>query len=147
MMLLKKIDGSVDHRVVGWHTNEFDKEVTIGITVENLSNTNTIEVRNLEGIHRTSLNSWADYDIGLPISEAVLNNQLRNMNLSNNQVGSGETLLLGSFKLKSNELIGFLNDFTVVNTSGTGELNYIIRTVVSKDNSDLTTIKSNTCTY
>ena len=141
--VVKENRGPVDHRVVGWHTNKFDKEVTIGITIENLSTTNTIEVRNLEGIHRTSLNSWGDYDIGLPISEAVLNNQLRNMNLSHNQVGSGETLLLGSFKLKPNELIGFLNDFTVVKTSGTGELNYIIRTVVSKDNSDLTTIKSN----
>ncbi|SES23742.1 Copper amine oxidase N-terminal domain-containing protein [Gracilibacillus ureilyticus] len=139
--VVKENSTSEDHRVVGWHVNEFNKEVTVGITLENLSETNTIEVRNLEGIHKTSLINW-DYDIGLPVSEAVLNNRLHNIELNNNQANHGETIQIGSYNLNPGELIGFLNDFTVMKTSGTGDLNYIIRTVVSTENTDLTKIDS-----
>ncbi|WP_194287241.1 copper amine oxidase N-terminal domain-containing protein [Gracilibacillus oryzae] len=140
--IVKENGESVDHRVVGWHMNKLHKEITVGITIENLSKTNTIEVRKLEGIHKISSNSWYDYDIGLPISESVLNNQLQPVNLSTNKAESGETIMLGSFEIKPNEMIGFLQDFSVTKTSGTGELNYVIRTVVSQNNSDLTQIKS-----
>lgn len=128
---------SVDHRVVGWHVNKFDKDVTVGITIENFSDTNTIEIKNIEGVHKVSAKNY-EYDVGLPIAEAVLNDELRKKSIKNR----GQELILEQYTLKPEEMVGFLNDFTVIKSSGTGELNYVIRTVVTKDNSSLTEIKT-----
>lgn len=133
---------SEDHRLIGWHLNQFDQEVTVGITIENVSPTNTIQIKDIREIVKISRNSWYDYNIGIPISEAVLNNQLFDKYLWNSQLGYGESVQLENIKLKPNEMIGFLNDFTVKKVSGTGKLNYIVRTVFSKDDSDLKQIKS-----
>lgn len=133
---------SEDHRLVGWHLNQFDEEVTVGITIENLSQTNKIKVKNSKSIVKISKNSWFDYNVGIPISEAVLNNQLSYRYVSNRPIGYGESIQLENVKLKPNEMVGFLNDFTVEKTAGTGSLKYIVRTVFSKNHSDLSKIKS-----
>lgn len=131
-----------EHRVFGWHINSFDEEVTVGITIENISHKTSFEVKKLEGINKISSTSYYDLDIGLPISEALLEGHLTSLDTDNKLIKPGEILHLDSFKLKANEMIGFINQFTVTKKTRSGELNYIIRTVVSRDGSDLTTIKS-----
>ncbi len=140
--IVKVNEKTKDHRVFGWHINKFDEEVTVGITIENVSHKTSFEVKNLEGINKISSTSYYDLDIGLPISEALLDGHLTSLNTGNKLIKPGETSHLGSFKLKANEMVGFINQFTVTKMTGSGELNYIIRTVISRDGSDLTTIKS-----
>lgn len=135
--VIKQGSNSLDHRVVGWHTNKFAEDVIIGITIENLSSTNRIQVSNSKGVHKISKDSY-DYDVGLPMAEAVLNNQLSNKPVKNGD----QEILLDYFILKSEDMVGFLNDFTVTRASGTGELNYVIRTVVTRNKSTLTDIKA-----
>lgn len=131
---------ALDHRIFGWHINEFKQNVHIGITIENLSTTNELEIVDLKGAHRKSPNTWVNYDVGLPLAEYVLSDTMTNVNLKNSTVKQGETVLLNSFELQSKYTIGFSYDFTVKKKSGTGELKYRIRTVLSKNNIDLTTI-------
>lgn len=139
---VKENKESQAYRVFGWHHNQVGEDVTIGITIENLSVTNTIKVKDLKGINRISSNGWSNYDIGLPIAETVLSDQLLRVNLNSSQVNSGETILLQKFDVTKDNIVGFLNDFTVVKASGTGELSYRIRTVLSKSQGNLSTIKS-----
>lgn len=134
---------SIDHRVFGWHINNLDKKVNIGITIENLSKTNDIELVDLKGIYRRSTNGWSNYDVGLPIAETVLSQKLMNVKMPNTIVKAGETMIIDSFELEQDNIIGFLNDFTVKKVSGTGKLNYKIRTVLSQSDRDLADIKSN----
>lgn len=128
---------SIEHRVFGWHTNQFDSDITVGITIENLSETNTIELMELKGVHKISARNYR-YEVGLPVAKAVLNDQLSEKFINSDS----QDIVLDSFTLKPRDMLGFLNDFTVIKSSGTGELNYIIRTVVTLDNSILTDIKS-----
>jgi len=132
---------SLDHRVFGWHINHLGQKVKVGITIENLSEKDELEIVGLKGINRSSPNGWSNYDVGLPIAETVLSGQMLNLKLSVPLVQPGETILLQSFEVEPDNLIGFLDDFTIKNTGGTGEMKYKIRTVLTQSDSDLSAIK------
>ena len=132
-----------DHRVFAWHINKLSRKVTLGITIENRSKTNTLEIRDLKGVHKTSQNTWYEHDIGLPIAESLLGNRLLNKSLVTNKILPGQTIVIASYQMNVNEALGLLHDFTVVKNSGTGPMNYVIRTVVSGvEGYDLTNLKS-----
>lgn len=133
---------SIDHRIFGWHINKLGDKAKLGITIENLSPTTELEIIQPKGIYRTSPNGWSNYDIGLPIGEAVLNEQLINTKVEKKTIKPGETVVLQSFDLENDNIIGFLNELTIKNASGYGDVNYKIRTVLSQDDSDLTMIDS-----
>ncbi|MEL7564863.1 MAG: copper amine oxidase N-terminal domain-containing protein [Dehalobacterium sp.] len=133
---------SLDHRIFGWHINHLGQKVKLGITIENLSEKNELEVVGLKGINRSSPNGWSNYDVGLPIAETVLSGQLLNVKLNVSLVQPGETLVLQSFEVEPDNLIGFLDEFTIKNAGGTGEMKYRIRTVLTQSDSDLAAIKS-----
>ncbi|WP_102348046.1 copper amine oxidase N-terminal domain-containing protein [Bacillus sp. Marseille-P3661] len=139
---VKSEQQTIDHRVFAWHINEFGSDVSIGITIENLSTTNEIEVVDLKGTHRQTPNGWVNYDVGLPLAEYTLSNDLTNVKMKQAVLQENDISLMNSFNLKSKQTIGFLYDFTVKRKSGTGELDYKIRTVLSKNGEDLTTITS-----
>ena len=132
-----------DHRVFAWHINELAQNITLGITIENRSETNTLEIRDVKGLHKISQNTWYEHDIGLPIAESLLTDRLQNIQLASNKILPGETILIASYQMNVNDALGLLNDFTVVKNSGTGSMDYVIRTVVSGvEGEDLTNIKS-----
>lgn len=133
---------SMDHRVFGWNINELGQDVTIGVTIENLSSTNEIEVVDIKGTSRQSSNGWVNYDVGLPLAEKSLSGKITSIVLSNPVVKPEENILINSFDVKAANTVGFQYDFTVKRKSGTGELNYVIRTVSTKNGEDLTTIKT-----
>lgn len=132
----------VDHRVFGWHISELDKTATVGITIENLSSTNEIEVIDFKGTNRKTANGWVNWDVGLPLVENVLSGKVMNVQMDSPVVKAGQAALMKSFDIPKGNTLGFQYDFTVRKKSGTGELKYKIRTVLSKDGSDLKTIKS-----
>ncbi len=134
---------SQDHRVFGWHINRLGKKLKLGITIENLSEQNVIEIVGLQGIKRNSPNGWSNYDVGIPLVETMLGGQLLNIKVETPRVQPGETIVLHSFEVESDHLVGFLDEFTVKNVQGTGEMKYTIRTVLSQqEDSDLAAIKS-----
>ncbi len=130
-----------EHRVFGWHYNTLGKNVNLGITIENKSSTTSLQVTKSEGLFKTSGNSWINYDIGLPIADQVLNNKLTPAKSSGITIAPGETKTIESYYLYDKYIIGFLHDVDVQPVGGS-ESNYIIRTVLSKNDEDLTTIHS-----
>jgi hypothetical protein len=131
----------IEHRVHGWHLNSLGDKIRLGITIENKSATNDIKVDELEGIVRKSSSSWQNYDVGLPIAEAVLNENLSPINMTNPIIKAGETEIIQTMELNHKQLIGFLSDFSVKKNSGTGELDYVVRVVLTQSDIDLTKIK------
>ncbi|WP_181395931.1 copper amine oxidase N-terminal domain-containing protein [Cytobacillus oceanisediminis] len=129
---------SMDHRVYGWHVNKLNKKINIGITIENLSSTNDLEIVNARGIDRTTSNGWYHHDVGLPMAEAVLLNKLTSTGQS--VVKASRTVTINQFAVEEEFLIGFLQDLTVKKAAGSGNLNYKIRVVVSQNGGELTSI-------
>jgi len=132
-----------DHRVFGWHINNMGKTVYIAVTIENLGRQNIL-VSNATGIYRTSPNSWSNYDVGMPIAEAVLAGTMDNSFSKDVTISPGDTLLVKKFTLADGSLLGFINDFTISNAAmKNGSFKYIVRVVISTDeNKDLTQIET-----
>ena len=136
----------VNHIVFGYHENKFDEPVTIGITIENLSDTNDIELVSTRGVAKTSSRGWGIYDVGLKVAELSISNQLPYIPLDKTAIRSRSSQVIDDFYVSSGNLIGFQYEFKVKKRSGTGKLNYIIRTVISKnDGLNLTSIKTSPC--
>lgn len=129
------------HRVFGWHYNTLGTDVNIGITVQNKSTTESIKVTDSRGINQKTGNSWVGHDIGLTIADATLNNKLNKSDSSGIVIAPGETKVIETYDLHHDYIIGFLHDLDIQAVNG-GKPEYTIRTVLTKDNSDLTTIQS-----
>lgn len=130
-----------EHRIYGWHFNSLGNDVKIAITIENNSSTTPIEIVESKGIVKSSGNSWIDYDIGLPIADAVLNNRLNNSESTGLLLQPGETKIIESYTLHNRYTIGFLQELDIKSVNSRA-MDYTIRTVLSKDENDLTQIHS-----
>lgn len=130
-----------EHRIYGWHYNTLGKNTELGITVENTSTTTSLKVTKSEGLFKSSSNSWINYDIGLPIADQVLNNQLQQAESEGITIAPGETKMIQLYQLYNSYIIGFLHDLDIQPVN-TGESSYTIRTVLAKNNEELTTIHS-----
>lgn len=140
--LVEEDEEYINHIVFGYHENKFDEPVTIGITIENLSDTNDIELVSTRGVAKTSSRGWGIYDVGLKVAELSISNQLPYIALDKTAIRSRSSQIIDDFYVSSGNLIGFQYEFKVKKKSGTGKLNYIIRTVISKnDGLHLTSIK------
>lgn len=130
-----------EHRVFGWHLNEMNQRVTVGITIENTSSTTPIEITNSKGISSRSETSRISYEIGLTIADAAYNNKLKNSSSKGAVIQPGETILIESNLLDNGRILGFLHDLDIRSVNG-GEMDYKIRTVLSKTDGDLTLINT-----
>ncbi|MBT2687443.1 copper amine oxidase N-terminal domain-containing protein [Bacillus sp. ISL-47] len=130
-----------EHRIFGWHLNKLGKEAKIGITIQNTSSINSLEVTGSKGYVKTSGNSWINYDIGLPIADKVLNDKLTDSASMGMVIQPGETKLIETYELHPNYIIGFLQDVDIRSING-GNSEYTIRTVLTTNNTDLTRIHS-----
>lgn len=120
---------SKQHRVYGWHINKLGENAKIGITVQNTSNT-ALQITDSKGMSQTTSNSWSTFDVGLPLSDAVLTNTLRNAKDSQITVAPGETKVIQAYDIGKNYLLGFTHDFDIRSATGTAA-DYTIRTVIS----------------
>ena len=130
-----------EHRVFGWHYNQLGKTSMIGITIQNTSANNSIEVTNSKGYAKTSGNSWINYDIGLPIADAVLSEKLKNSDSTGIVIPPGETKTIETFELYPGYTLGFIQDIDVRSVNGANS-SYTIRTVLAQNKEDLTSIHS-----
>ncbi|MEK4698545.1 stalk domain-containing protein [Solibacillus sp. FSL R7-0668] len=125
------VTATKEHRVYGWHINKLDGRAKIGITIQNTSSSE-IQVTNSKGISQTTSNSWSTFDVGLPLSDAVLTDTLRDAKESKMTIAPGETKIIQTYDLGKNYLLGFTHDFDIRSVSGAA-VNYTIRTVLSLD--------------
>ncbi|KAB2336763.1 copper amine oxidase N-terminal domain-containing protein [Cytobacillus depressus] len=130
-----------EHRVFGWHLNKLGQKVTIGVTIQNTSKSNSIQIMNAKGYAKKSGNSWLNYDIGLPIADAVLNESLQDLESKGIVIQPGETKIIENYELHPGYTVGFLQDLDIRSLNG-GESSYTIRTVLAKNNENLTLIQS-----
>ncbi|AWE06353.1 hypothetical protein DCE79_02675 [Lysinibacillus sp. 2017] len=130
-----------EQRIYAWHINKLGESAEIGITIQNTSNA-TLELTNSKGMSQTSSNSWSTFDVGLPLSDAVLTGTLRDAKEKSITIAPGETKLIQSFDIGENYLLGFTHDFDVRPANGQ-TASYTLRTVISlEEDADLTTIQS-----
>lgn len=129
------------HRVFGWHYNTLGTDVQIGITVQNTSSTESIEVIDSKGTSQQSGNSWVGHDIGLTIADATFNNKFKKSSSKGIVIAPGETKVIESYGLLRDYIIGFLHELDIQAVNG-GTPEYTIRTVLTKNNSNLTSILS-----
>lgn len=133
------VTATKEHRVYGWHINKLGEHAKIGITIQNTSD-KEIQVINSKGMSQVTSNSWSTFDVGLPLSDAVLTDTLRDAKESQLTIAPGETKVIQSYDIGNNYLLGFTHDFDVRSVSGTA-VNYTLRTVISvNQDADLTTI-------
>ncbi len=129
------------HRIFGWHYNTLGSEVQIGITIQNNSSTESIKVIDSKGINQKTGNNWVGHDIGLTLADATLNEKLKKSSSKGIVIAPGETKVIESYDLFHDYIIGFLHDLDIQAVNG-GKPEYTIRTVLTKDQSDLTSILS-----
>ncbi|WP_274309156.1 stalk domain-containing protein [Solibacillus daqui] len=125
------VTSTKEHRVYGWHINKLGDRAKIGITIQNTSSSE-IQVMNSKGVSQTTSNSWSTFDVGLPLSDAVLTNTLRDAKESKMTIAPGETKIIQSYDIGKNYLLGFTHDFDIRSVTGAA-VNYTIRTVISLD--------------
>ncbi|MFB7157031.1 copper amine oxidase N-terminal domain-containing protein [Lysinibacillus sp. NPDC056232] len=138
---VKATSAANKHRVFGWHYNTLGTDVQIGITVQNTSSTESIEVIDSKGTSQQTGNSWVGHDIGLTIADATLNDKLKKSSSKGIVIAPGETKVIESYDLLNDYIIGFLHDLDIQVVNG-GTPAYTIRTVLTKSNSNLTSILS-----
>ncbi|MEG0385727.1 MAG: copper amine oxidase N-terminal domain-containing protein [Solibacillus sp.] len=140
-----KVQGLIDsklHRVYGWHINKLGERATIAITIQNTSDNASLEITNSKGMSQVTSNSWSTFDVGLPLSDAVLTNTLADAREKKFTLAPGETKVIDSYELGISYLLGFTHDFDVRKVSG-GAGSYTVRTVISlEENPDLASIHS-----
>ena len=129
------------HRVFGWHYNTLGTDVRMGITVQNTSSTESIEVIDSKGTSQQTGNSWVGHDIGLTIADTTFNDKLKNSSSKGIVIAPGETKVIESYDLLNRYIIGYLHDLDIQAVNG-GTPEYTIRTVLTKDKSNLTSILS-----
>ncbi|MFB7157032.1 stalk domain-containing protein [Lysinibacillus sp. NPDC056232] len=138
---VKSTSATNKHRIFGWHLNKLGTEVKIGITIENTSSTESIKVSSSKGITQMSGNNWIGHDIGLSIADATLNGKLKRSDSTGIVIAPGETKVIETLELFPDYVVGFLHDIDIQAVNG-GSTDYMIRTVLTKSNSDLTKIKT-----
>lgn len=140
-----KVQGATkakEHRVYGWHINKLEDRASIGITIQNTSNSATLEVSGSKGLSQTSSNSWSTFDVGLPLADAVVSNAMLNAKNESFTLAPGESKVVEAYDLGKNYLLGFIHDFDVSTVDGQ-LADYTIRTVISLDtDTDLASIHS-----
>lgn len=124
---------TVKHRIFGWHYNKIGSTVKLGITVENKSDA-ALEVRHIERALEIAPEdgNWI-IDVGQSIAKSCLAGKMKRLKPVDRHKFDRGTALLEEFELPEGSLAGFTYDFTVEYAEGHGTLDYVIRTVVSKD--------------
>lgn len=124
---------TVAHRVLGWHVNNTGVPIRIGTTIQNLSSTNVIELTNVRSQKNSGTTGYLN--IGLCIAKASMGQTMDSLTPVHNRIGVGSALMEG-LSLPNGYFVGFMYEFNVTRYSGSGNLNYVIRTVATKDASD-----------
>ncbi|MEG0473624.1 MAG: stalk domain-containing protein, partial [Solibacillus sp.] len=136
------LTNSKEHRVYGWHINKLGDKASIAITIQNTSDNASLEISNSKGMSQVTSNSWSTFDVGLPLSDAVLTNTLADARDKTFTLAPGETKVIDTYNLGVNYLLGLTHDFDVRKVSGQAG-SYIVRTVISlEEDADLASIHS-----
>lgn len=139
MYHVQTADKLKEHRVFGWHLNELGNPVTIGITIENTSSSTPIEVTPIKEASAISDTVRMSFEVGLKIVDALVDDKSNEVSGEKVVIQPGETKVIESFGLNNGRLLGFSHDMDIRAVKG-DEMDYKIRTVLSKSNGDLTAI-------
>jgi hypothetical protein len=139
---IDEIIAAKKHRIFGWNVNDMGNTIKIGITVENLSTDHSIKIEDSQGYSRKSNNGWINYDVGLPMADAMLNDQLSPTFNHPITIEPGETILIEEYRLDQKYILGFIEDLTITSTAPSKNAQYRIRTVMGQETDDLTQIHS-----
>ncbi|MCL1873930.1 MAG: copper amine oxidase N-terminal domain-containing protein [Clostridiales bacterium] len=125
--------GIKEQRVFGYHCNLFSRPLHLAITVENTGDT-SLRFRNARGLTRISDNTWACYDVGLPLAEGFLANmEINHIPYLPSLVEPGETIIFHKMILQEKDLVGFQYDIDISSLNSQEDCEFMIRVVASKN--------------
>lgn len=130
-------DGAVDasaqltqknHRIFAWHVNASNDTRVFAVTLWNRSSTNTLQIDGAAGAWRRVPSGYLTAGKELAI---LMLNGLGSVTPENSTVGPGQTLTIWRVpdNVDNNRLIGLIFGCTVKRLSGTGYIDYLLRTV------------------
>lgn len=134
----------VKHRVMGWHINQTGQPLQLGLTLENKSEANTIQIRHMKREVRI-VNASANIlvEAGQCLAASCLARTMDAHAAADCRPLSQEVGLIEAREVPHGHLIGFIYEFTVCRSSGHGPLHYVVRTAASGcADADLRTIVS-----
>lgn len=125
--------GIKEQRVFGYHCNLFSQPLHLAITVENTGDT-ALRFRTARGLARISDNTWACYDVGLPLAEGFLaKTEINHIPYLPALVEPGETIIFHELVLQEKDLVGFQYDIDISSQNSQDSCDFIIRVVASKN--------------
>ncbi|MDD2498146.1 MAG: hypothetical protein PHY90_08465 [Desulfitobacteriaceae bacterium] len=132
---------SITHRVFLWHLNETGASVKLGLTLQNLSTSNSIQVSN--GKKEIGYAASDYLSVGLCTSKACLGGTMDTLTPVDATVVANSAGVISEATYQTNRLMGAIFEFTVSRSSGSGNLYYKLRTVMSRNTgTNLRTITS-----
>ncbi|PRO66958.1 copper amine oxidase N-terminal domain-containing protein [Alkalicoccus urumqiensis] len=132
------LTGIQEHRVYGHHHNRTDSMMRFAVTIENTS-AHPLEVYDAKRISSRSARNWPLYDIGLELAGRTMNDTMQS--ISKIRVEPGETKQIVRFTARGGEMLGYMNDFSVMALNRQRPVDYTIRTTAATGDTELTELK------
>ncbi|CAH8707262.1 hypothetical protein M5W83_22150 [Paenibacillus thiaminolyticus] len=135
-------EDEVKHRVMGWHINQTGQPLRLGLTLENQSAANTIQIQDLKReVRIVEASGNILVEAGQCLAAACLAGTMEDHAAADSRPLAQEAGLLEAREVPHGHLIGFIYEFTVCRSSGDGPLHYVVRTAASRGaDADLRTI-------
>lgn len=137
-------EDEVKHRVMGWHINQTGQPLRLGLTLENQSGANAIEIRDMKReVRIADASANILVEAGQCLAASCLAGTMEDHAAADCRPLAREAGLIEAREVPQGHLIGFIYEFTVCRSAGEGPLHYVLRTVASRRaDADLRTILS-----
>ena len=137
-------EDEVKHRVMGWHINQTGQPLRLGLTLENQSGANAIEIRDMKReVRIADASANILVEAGQCLAASCLAGTMEDHAATDCRPLAREAGLIEAREVPQGHLIGFIYEFTVCRSAGEGPLHYVLRTVASRRaDADLRTILS-----
>ncbi|BFH11947.1 hypothetical protein WJ0W_000195 [Paenibacillus melissococcoides] len=137
-------EDQVKHRVMGWHINQTGRPLRLGLTLENQSAANAIQIRDIKReVRIVDASANILVEAGQCLAASCLAGTMEDHAAADCRPLAQEVGLIEAREVPHGHLIGFIYEFTVFRSSGEGPLHYVVRTAGSRSAAaDLRTIVS-----
>lgn len=131
--IVRSDEESVTHRLFGWHRNETGQPLQLGVTVQNLSISTRIAIQHIRRDIYIQPLSDQMIQVGQCLAKSCLSGTLDHYTSVDQHADVTNTAMIESLRVDTNHFAGFIYEFTIERDSESGELEYAIRTVASRD--------------
>lgn len=123
----------VQHRIFGWHRNETEQPLQLGVTIQNMSASSSMTIQQ---VRREIIIQPIDDQMihaGQCLVKACLSDTMEHYIPVDHGAACQQTALIESVRLEHGHFVGFMYEFTVTQDSCADVMEYVVRTIASRD--------------